>query len=108
MKRTTLFVLVAACFLVACEKDATIDTPEQLTYTMFYNGSIDFYGVTNMLLINNSDTQTITYNGHNDQPLGAFNYAHYSKMHPGTYLVSFTDTAAVPNKITQEPYRFDA
>ena len=101
-------MLLTVCSIAACTKDARIEEPGKITYTMFYNGSIDFYNTNSLLLINNTDSQQLTYNGYNNQPLGAFNYAHYQKMRPGSYLVSFTDSTAKPVKITNNLYELEA
>ncbi len=103
MKIILSALLLGACFM-ACNKDAAIDEPGQVAHVMFYNGSVDFYNSNSLLLVNNSDSQKITYNGIKEAPLGAFNYALYQKMIPGNYLVSFTDTAAKPAKITNDVY----
>jgi hypothetical protein len=96
-------LLLFVCF-VACKKDAAIDQPGQVAHVMFYNGSIEFYNSNSLLLVNNKDSQQLTYNGISNTPLGAFNYAHYQKMVPGNYVVSFTDTAAKPVKLTNDVY----
>lgn len=101
-------LLLCILSLAACKKDAEVDPPGAITYTMFYNGSIDFYNSTGLLLVNNSDTQQLTYNGLSNQPLGAFNYGNYQKMRPGSYLISFTDSAAKPVKLTNDVYTLEA
>lgn len=107
-QKNTAAILLCILSLTACKKDAEVDPPGAITYTMFYNGSIDFYNSTALRLVNNSDTQQLTYNGLSEQPLGAFNYGRYQKMRPGRYLISFTDSAAKPVKLTNDVYELEA
>ncbi|WEK36346.1 MAG: DUF4397 domain-containing protein [Candidatus Pseudobacter hemicellulosilyticus] len=100
-------LLLAACWTMAgCEKEAEMETPETVAYAMFYNGSVGFYNKLGYVLVNNLDSQMVTYNSYNQNALGAFNYASYRKMHPGNYLVSFTDTLA--KRLTNDVFSLEA
>lgn len=106
----TLFLntcVLTCCLLAACEKDADIPAAEPVTYTCFYNGAVDFYNFNSLLLLNNEVTRALTYNGVNSSPLGAVNNAEYAMMRPGTYRVTYTDTATQRNLITDNILTFE-
>lgn len=90
----TIFVLTA------CSREAELPETQPVAHAMFYNGSADHYGLMNFVSVNNDSSLMLTYNSSGSEPVGAFNYALYKMMQPGTYRIIFSDTGSVQNKIT--------
>ncbi|GEP94432.1 DUF4397 domain-containing protein [Chitinophaga cymbidii] len=86
--------------ITACTREAELPATQPIAHAMFYNGSADFYNRWNYVSLNNDSMLSLTYNSAATELIGALNYASYQLFRPGTYRISFSDTADVRDKIT--------
>lgn len=104
-------MMLAVCLLFACNKEAEMQPAPAVSYLMFYNGVADFYGLSSLVLVNNSKSGSLDYNNNGRGLVGAFNASSYRVTDTGVYRIAFTgtpDTAGKADKITEGIYHFEA
>lgn len=105
-----ILLTIAACMLLACNKEAEMPTPPAASFLMFYNGVADFYGLNSLVLVNNTANASLDYNNNGRGLVGAFNASQYNLADTGTFRIGFTgtpDADGKADKLTEGAFRLE-